>query len=138
MSGTLLVTPDGEFETQVKRAFDGDLDADRFWDDHLPRTQPETAVRQIAQSHPDVVVLGPGLSPPVTLALAEAFDLLHPEVCVVIVAKPSTRLWERALQGRRPGDHHPGLRGRPGPRGPHPGRLGGRPPAGHQRHHRPA
>ncbi|MDP1806617.1 MAG: AAA family ATPase, partial [Acidimicrobiales bacterium] len=96
--GTLLVTPDGEFEAQVKRAFDGDLDADRFWDDHIPRTQPETAVRQIAQSQPQVVVLGPGLAPPVTIALAEAFDLLHPEVCVVIVAKPSTRLWERALR----------------------------------------
>ena len=98
MSGTLLVTPDGEFEAQVKRAFDGDLDAERYWDDHIPRTQPETAVRQIAQSQPQVVVLGPGLAPPVTIALAEAFDLLHPEVCVVIVAKPSTRLWERALR----------------------------------------
>ncbi|HET7722925.1 MAG TPA: AAA family ATPase, partial [Acidimicrobiales bacterium] len=27
-----------------------------------------------------------------------SFDLLHPEVCIVIVAKPSTRLWERALR----------------------------------------
>jgi pilus assembly protein CpaE len=98
VSGTLLVTPDGEFEAQVKRAFDGDLDAERYWDDHIPRTQPETAVRQIAQSQPDVVVLGPGLAAPVTIALAEAFDLLHPEVCIVIVAKPSTRLWERALR----------------------------------------
>jgi pilus assembly protein CpaE len=98
VSGTLLVTPDGEFESQVKRAFDGDLDAERFWDDHIPRTQPETAVRQIAQSQPGVVVLGPGLAAPVTIALAEAFDLLHPEICVVIVAKPSTRLWERALR----------------------------------------
>ena len=98
MSGTLLVTPDGEFQAQVKRAFDGDLDADRFWDDHIPRTQPEAVVRQIAQSQPEVVVLGPGLAPPVTIALAEAFDLLHPEVCVVIVAKPSTRLWEHALR----------------------------------------
>ena len=98
MSGTLLITPDGEFEAQVKRAFDGDLDADRYWDERIPRTQPETAVRQFVQSQPDVVVLGPGLAPPVTIALAEAFDLLHPEVCVVIVAKPSTRLWERALR----------------------------------------
>jgi pilus assembly protein CpaE len=98
VTGTLLVTPDGDFETQVKRAFDGDLDAERFWDEHIPRAQPETAVRQMAQSRPDVVVLGPGLAPPVAVALAEAFDLLHPEVTVVIVAKPSTRLWERALR----------------------------------------
>lgn len=98
MSGTLLVTPEPEFEAQVKRAFDGDLDAERYWDDRIPRTQPETAVRQIAQSQPEVVVLGPGLAAPVVIALAETFDLLHPEVCVVIVAKPSTRLWERALR----------------------------------------
>ena len=98
MTGTLLVTPDGDFEAQVKRAFDGELDAERFWDEHLPRTQPDMAVREMAQSRPDVVVLGPGLAPPVAVALAESFDLLHPEVTVVIVAKPSTRLWERALR----------------------------------------
>ena len=98
MTGTLLVTPDGEFEAQVKRAFDGDLNADRHWDDHIPRLQPDTAVRQIVQSRPEVVVLGPGLAPPIAIALAESFDLLHPEVCVVIVSKPSTRLWERALR----------------------------------------
>lgn len=98
MTGTLLVTPDGDFEAQVKRAFDGELDAARHWDDHIPRLQPDSAVRQIVQSRPEVVVLGPGLAPPVAIALAESFDLLHPEVCVVIVAKPSTRLWERALR----------------------------------------
>jgi pilus assembly protein CpaE len=98
VTGTLLVTPDGEFEAQVKRAFDGDLGAVRHWDDHIPRLQPDSAVRQIAQSRPVVVVLGPGLAPPVAIALAESFDLLHPEVCIVIVAKPSTRLWERALR----------------------------------------
>ena len=31
MNGTLLVTPDGDFETQVKRAFDGELKAERWW-----------------------------------------------------------------------------------------------------------
>ena len=98
MTGTLLVTPDGDFEAQVKRAFDGELDAERFWGDHIPRTQPDSAVRQMAQGRPDVVVLGPGLAPPVAVALAESFDVLHPEVTVVIVAKPSTRLWERALR----------------------------------------
>lgn len=98
MTGTLLVTPDGDFEAQVKRAFDGDLDAARHWDDRIPRLQPDSAVRQMVQSRPAVVVLGPGLAPPVAIALAESFDLMHPEVCVVIVSKPSTRLWERALR----------------------------------------
>ena len=98
MNGTLLVTPDAEFEAQVKRAFDGDLYAERVWDDRFPRLQPETAVKEIALEQPAVVVLGPGLSPQGALALAESFDLLFPEVCVVLVAKPTTRLWERALR----------------------------------------
>ncbi len=98
MNGTLLVTPDAEFEAQVKRAFDGDLYAERVWDDRFPRLQPETAVKEIALEQPAVVVLGPGLSPQGALALAESFDLLYPEVCVVLVAKPTTRLWERALR----------------------------------------
>jgi pilus assembly protein CpaE len=98
MTGTVLVTPESEFEAQVKRAFDGELDMDRHWDDRFGRLQPETAAREIAQSHPAVVVLGPGLAPPAAIAIAESFDLLFPEICVVVVAKPTTRLWERALR----------------------------------------
>ncbi len=98
MTGTVLVTPDMAFETQVKRAFDGDLAADRWWDDRLPRLQPETAAREIAHSQPSMVVVGPGVAAPVALALAESLDLLFPEVCVVLAVKPTTRLWERALR----------------------------------------
>ncbi len=98
MTGTVLVTPDMAFETQVKRAFDGDLAADRWWDDRLPRLQPETAAREIAHGQPSMVVVGPGVAAPVALALAESLDLLFPEVCVVLAVKPTTRLWERALR----------------------------------------
>jgi pilus assembly protein CpaE len=52
----------------------------------------------MASEEPAVAVLGPGLPTPAALELAEAFDLLHPEVCVVLVAKPTTRLWELALR----------------------------------------
>jgi len=98
LTGTRLVTPDTEFEAQVKRAFDGELHADRWWDDRFPNLQPETAARQIAQGDPAVVVVGPGVTSQAGLALAESFDLLFPEVCVVLVAKATTRLWERALR----------------------------------------
>ena len=98
MNGTLLVTPDGGFETQVKRAFDGELKAQRWWNDRLPKLSPEAAAREIAQSQPSVIVIGPGISPQISVTLAETFDLLFPEVCVVLVAKPTTRLWERALR----------------------------------------
>lgn len=98
MTGTLLVTPDTEFEAQVKRAFDGELEAERWWDTRLPHLQPETAAREIAFGEPAVVVVGPGVTPQVGLALAESLDLLFPEICVVLVAKATTRLWELALR----------------------------------------
>ncbi len=98
MTSTLLVTPDPGFEAQFKRAFDGELDAERWWDERLPRLDPETSARMIAEHQPGVVVLGPGVTTQVGLALAESFDVLFPEVCVVLVAKPTTRLWQLALR----------------------------------------
>ena len=98
MTGTLLITPDPGFEAQVKRAFNGELDSDRWWDERLPRLDPETSAREVAQHHPGVVVIGPGVVTSVGLALAEALDVLFPEICVVVVAKPTARLWEQALR----------------------------------------
>ncbi len=98
MIGTILVTPDTEFEAQVKRAFDGDVNADRWWDTRMPRLAPETAARELAHLDPGVVVIGPGMAAPGALALAEELDLHFPEICVVVVAKATTKLWEQALR----------------------------------------
>jgi len=98
LSATLLVTADSGFQAQVKRAFEGELDADRWWDDRVGRLDPESVVRELAHARPSVVVVGPGVPLPTALALAETFDLLFPEICVVLVAKPTARLWERALR----------------------------------------
>jgi pilus assembly protein CpaE len=98
MSETFLVTPDTEFEAQVKRAFDGQIHATRWWDPSLPRLDPAQAVHDIAADFPGVVVLGPDFPTAAALAVAEQIDLLHPEICVVLVAKPTARLWEHALR----------------------------------------
>jgi len=98
MSSLLLVTPDTEFEAQVKRAFDGDVESERWWDPKLPRLHPHQAVEAIAAHRPSVVVLGPGLPTPAALELASGLDVAHPEVCVVVVAKPAPRLFEHALR----------------------------------------
>jgi pilus assembly protein CpaE len=95
---TLLVTPDTEFEAQVKWAFDGQLDMERRWDDRLPRLHPDQAVQMLAADEPAVAVLGPGLAVAAALELAKAFDVLRPGTCVVLVAKPTARLWEQALR----------------------------------------
>ena len=98
MTGMLLVTPDTDFEAQVKRAFDGDIEAERWWEAKLPRLHPQQAVQAIAAHEPDVVILGPGLPTPAALELASGLDLSHPEICVVLVAKPTARLFEQALR----------------------------------------
>ena len=98
MTGMVLVTPDAGFESQVKRAFDGDVEAERWWEPKLPRLHPQQAVRALAASDPAVVVLGPGLPTPACLELAAGLDLAHPEICVVLVAKSTGRLFEHALR----------------------------------------
>jgi pilus assembly protein CpaE len=98
VSATLLVTADPGFESQVKRAFDGDLDAERWWDPMLPRLHPQQAVESMVSGGTAVAVLGPGVPVPAALELAAALDVLHPEVCVVLVAKPTAKLWEQALR----------------------------------------
>ena len=100
MSNTILVTADTDFESRVKNAFDGDVATERCWDQMIPKLHPHEAVKAIvdASDDPAVVVLGPKLATPAALALAEGFDVLHPEICVVVVAKPTPRLWEQALR----------------------------------------
>ncbi len=98
MRGMLLVTPDTEFEAQVKRAFDGEVEAARWWEPKLPRLHPQQVVQTIASFGPAVVVLGPGVPTPAGLELASSLDLAHPEICVVLVAKPTARLFEQALR----------------------------------------
>jgi pilus assembly protein CpaE len=98
MSAFLLVTPDTDFEAQVKRAFDGQVDVERWWEPKLPRLHPTQAVQAIAAQEPQVVVLGPGLPTPAALDLAAGFDLDHSEICVVLVAKAGPRLFEHALR----------------------------------------
>ena len=58
----------------------------------------EAAAREIARHQPEVAVIGPGVSAPVAIALAEALDHLFPEVCVVLVLQASTKVWEQALR----------------------------------------
>jgi pilus assembly protein CpaE len=55
-------------------------------------------VTAIAAFQPAVVVLGPGIPAPAGLELASGLDVAHPDTCVVLVAKPTARLFEQALR----------------------------------------
>lgn len=98
MTDMLLVTHDPEFEAQVKRAFDGDVEGARWWQPELLRLHPQQAVAAIVAGQPAVVVLGPGIPTPAALDLAAGIDLAHPEICVVLVARLTGRMFEKALR----------------------------------------
>ena len=95
-SVALLITPDADFELAVKRGLAGRLESARLWDPSLPRLHPHQTVDSVAAPDASVVVLGPGLMPAEALDIASAFDVLRPDVCVVLVAKPGPRIYAEA------------------------------------------
>ena len=98
MTTVVLISPDGDFELAVKRVLHGSHDCERTWDPSLPRLHPHQAVETCAVPDGSVVVLGPGIMPAEALDIAAAFDVLRPDVCVVLVARPVARLYEMALR----------------------------------------
>ncbi|HVL28009.1 MAG TPA: AAA family ATPase [Acidimicrobiales bacterium] len=98
MNEVVLVTPEAEFEHEVKLAFDGSFDGRRFWDPALGRMHPRQAVDLIDAPSSAVVVLGPGLAVPDAIDLAAAFDAARPDVCTVVVARPQPKTYELALR----------------------------------------
>ena len=98
MTAFLLITPDSDFELAVKHALEGRYDVERHWDPSLLRLHPHQAVEKLAPPDSSVVVLGPGLPSAEALDIAAALDLLRPDVCAVVVAKPSAQLFELALR----------------------------------------
>jgi len=96
----LVISADGDFELAVKRGLAGRLESERVWDPSLPRLHPHQTVDTVAAPEASVVVLGPGLMPAEALDIASAFDVLRPDVCVVLVAKPGPRIY---AEGQRAG-----------------------------------
>lgn len=91
-----------EFELRVRDAFDDHgMDVGGFefthWEDGLDALDPTETVDAIAALAPDLVAVGPGLSFDEWARLAQTFDREHPEICILLVAEPTPRLWEVAL-----------------------------------------
>src|SRR4051794_13980026 len=98
MTTVTLITPDGDFELAVKQALAGGHECERIWDPSLSRLHPHQTVETCAVPDGSVVVLGPGITSAEALDIAAAFDVLRPDVCVVLVAKPGARMYEMALR----------------------------------------
>ncbi|MDP8928141.1 MAG: AAA family ATPase [Actinomycetota bacterium] len=95
----ILATPSPAYEQRVRQAFGGGLNGElRHWRSDALAGQPEVAARELAEQDPKVVALGPGIHPEVALDLATVLDRDRPDICVLLVAEPTPRLWEHALR----------------------------------------
>lgn len=100
MSRYVLATSDDTFEAKMRKVLGlGNGDLRRLGDEFLT-IQPMQAVRAVAEGNasPDVVALGPGLNNDQALELAQRFDEMHPEINVVLIAKRTSALMEKALR----------------------------------------
>ena len=99
MSTTLLVTADKGFEQRLRTAAPAlaGNGLRKIQDEYLSAPPAEVAAKASAAGV-SVVCLGPGLSNDAVLELARAFDRDHPEVCVLVVAKPTPELSKEAMR----------------------------------------
>ncbi len=96
---TLLVTADEAFEKRLRAAAPA-LAANglrRIKKEYINAPSSELVARAGAAGV-SVVCLGPGLPDDAVLELARAFDRDHPEVCVLVLAKPTPGLAQQAMR----------------------------------------
>jgi pilus assembly protein CpaE len=95
----VLAAANAAYEQRVRQAFDGRLNGDlQRLDASVPAPGPGSLLDQLADSTPDVVALGPDLELEEMFALAAQLELERPEIDVVLVSRPTGKLWERALR----------------------------------------
>jgi pilus assembly protein CpaE len=93
-----LLSPDAGLDTRI-RGLVGSPDGDvRRWREEYRRIDPSKVAGELVDDGVEVVVLGPELDGPEALSLARAFDVEHPQVCVVLLAgEGATDLWAGAM-----------------------------------------
>ena len=95
----MLAATSGVFEDRVRAAFGNSLTAElRRIDPRADLNDAKAAMAAIAKELPAVVAVGPDVPVTQALAIAEALDLEHPEITVVLVATRSPELLEDALR----------------------------------------
>lgn len=99
MTRIALVTPDASFEADLRVALpDLSPEGVHRWREEYRRVDPTKVAADVTRDGALVVCIGPDLDPATTIALADAFDREHPEVCVILVADPAPDLVHQALR----------------------------------------
>lgn len=100
MSRIVLASADSHFETWLRDAYGGRVTGDvrRYGDDPEQYGEPTDVVVDLTTGNPDVVAFGPDVPVETALRVARHLDRDHPEVTVMLVTKPSPKLWEYAMR----------------------------------------
>lgn len=99
MSRIVFASQDADFEARIREAFDNRLDGQlRRWERGLEDADAEEVVVDLTNDSPDVVTFGADIDVETALRLTRVIDREHPEIEVLLVTKPSGKLWERALK----------------------------------------
>ena len=92
----LLSTPNAAYEQRLRRAFGGSLNGDLAWLRDVE--DPEVLRDRVEATGADVLALGPDFPVDDALKIAETFDRQRPDLSVVLVARATTELFQRALR----------------------------------------
>lgn len=97
MATIAVITPLGDGGRCVAGS-EGAPTVARLWRDEYLRVDPTKIVEDAADAGAQVACIGPGLEVDAALVIAQAFDRHRPEICVILVAQPSSTQWQDALR----------------------------------------
>lgn len=92
----LLSTPSVAYEQRLRQAFDGSLNGDLAWLRDV--VDPAALTERVEATGADVLALGPDFPIDDALKIASTFDRERPDLSVVLIAKATTDLYQRALR----------------------------------------
>ncbi len=98
MSGMLLAFADDDFHHGVTVGVDtGILGAIRRFSDLSALSNPTTLFDAVSLMNPEVVTVGPDIDAAAAVEFVRELDRNFPEVCVILVHRPTADLWRAAL-----------------------------------------
>lgn len=98
MSRFVAITAVRDFEGRVRQAIAGALHGElQTLSPDVLSGGPDDVFRQLNGAPPEVLILGPGVTPESALKLATVFDLQYPEISLLLIAEPSPDLILKAM-----------------------------------------
>lgn len=98
MSRFVAITAVRDFESRVRQAITGALHGDlQTLSPDVLHGGSEDVFKQLSGAPPEVMILGPGVSPDDALKLATVFDLQYPEISLLLVSQPEPDIVLRAM-----------------------------------------